>query len=91
MAPQKTDGVYMDNTITNSYWRPFANIRLSDVQVGNLENGGFYFNLKVSNLRIKNVFDDQYHYPTADAAKWATNKGVLGRGQQILGTIGFKF
>lgn len=88
MAPQKEGGEFMDDKITASYWRPYANIRLSDVKVGGMDNGGFYFNLKVSNLFGNN---NKYHYPTVDAAVWATNMGVLGRGQQILGTIGFKF
>jgi outer membrane receptor protein involved in Fe transport len=86
MASQKNNGKFIDNNMAAAYFRPFVNIRLSDIKPENLKNGGFFFNLKVSNFT-----NTTYAYPTVDGAVWASNKGVLGRSRQTIGTIGFKF
>lgn len=44
-----------------------------------------YFNLKVDNL-----LNAQYHYPTYSNNSWAS-RGFLGRGRQLLFTVGFLF
>jgi outer membrane cobalamin receptor len=45
----------------------------------------FYINAKVSNL-----LDKKYYYPTYVDNEWA-DQGFLGRGRQILFTVGYKF
>lgn len=70
---------------TDDYFRFSTNFRLDNIRFFNEETGGFYFNLKISNL-----LNTRYRYPTYNTVTWAT-KGILGRGRQFLLSIGYNF
>ena len=76
---------FLGDKYENGYWRFSSNLRLSDIKFGDMRQGGFYVNFKIANLSNK-----KYYYPTQSVSTWA-GQGVLGRGRQIVGTIGFKF
>jgi len=77
-------GKYIGEDV-NGYERVSANMRLSNIRIFKEDKGGFYFNLKVSNL-----LNRTYYYPTHNTNRWA-DKGVLGRPRQFLLTIGHTF
>jgi outer membrane receptor for ferrienterochelin and colicins len=73
---------------TKMYALMGVNFRWQDIRFSQKrqeQKNGYYFNLKFSNL-----FDAKYHYPTYTNTSWA-DKGYLGRGRQILLTMGYVF
>lgn len=70
------------------YWRNSLNVRVGNLHISKenkLKEGGYFVNLKISNL-----FDTEYIYPNHSYTAYF-DKGVYGRRRQIVGTIGFKF
>ena len=75
---------------SDEYYILSANFRISGVRLLNTDDtsskdGGLYFNSKVSNL-----LNTKYFYPTFNQATWAQN-GILGKGRQLIFTIGYQF
>ena len=70
---------------TDSYFRLGLNFRVNDIRFSNIQKEALYFNLRGSNLLGKT-----YKYPTYTLNKWA-DLGMLGRGRQILATLGYRF
>lgn len=78
---------------TDDYALWSFNFRMSDIRFKKSEEGksgrnaprGYYLNVKVSNL-----FNKKYWYPTYTLNPWA-DLGMLGRPRQILVTVGYKF
>jgi len=77
---------------TEGYAICSLNMRINDIRFWKLKvdtkkevPGGFYFNARISNL-----FNKKYRYPTYTLNPWA-DRGMLGRPQQLLVTIGYQF
>lgn len=71
--------------ITDDYIRVSLNLRVSNIRWGKIESGGLFINAKCSNL-----LGAKYFYPTYSNNSWG-DQGVLGRGRQIVLSIGYKF
>ncbi len=72
-------------SVSDDYWRVSLNFRIKNLVGLNPGFDGFYINAKVSNL-----LGAKYYYPTYVDNEWA-DKGFLGRGRQILFSLGYKF
>lgn len=72
---------------TDDYFRWTVNMRINDIHFKPAKDGmgGFYVNLKIAN-----IFDKKYNYPTYTINPWA-DKGIAGRPRQLLLTLGYKF
>lgn len=70
---------------TDSYFITGCNIRVENVFSKTLKPNGLEFTLRVSNL-----FNVLYHYPTYSNNIW-TDKGLNGRGREILLKLGYDF
>ncbi len=70
---------------TDPYLRLSANFRVDNLRFFQEKNGGFYVNLKISNL-----MNEQYSYPTYTNIRWA-KLGLLGRPRQFLLSVGYVF
>ncbi len=75
---------------SGDYYILSANLRISGIRLLRAinyesENAGFYISSKISNL-----LNTKYFYPTFNQATWAQN-GILGRGRQLLFTLGYQF
>ncbi len=57
----------------------------ANLRFNNLFNQGLFLNLRVSNL-----FDTEYLFPTVGDASWA-DQGVIGRGRIFLVSMGYRF
>jgi len=73
------DGKRLGDKI-DAYFTLNANLRIDD-----LYKKGLFLNIKGSNL-----FDEEIHYPTTAVNAWA-DKGLIGKGQEFLVTVGWKF
>ncbi|NRA13513.1 MAG: TonB-dependent receptor plug domain-containing protein [Crocinitomicaceae bacterium] len=67
------------------YFRCSINLRCRNFLRLDPSHKGFYVN-----CRIANLFNKQYQYPTFASNSWA-DKGMNGRGRQIVVSLGYKF
>lgn len=90
VSGQYTDGMeaHWDDSIpgrlgekTDGYFLLGANLRIRE-----LLGTGLYLNLRVSNL-----LDTGYRYPTTPNNNFFATRGTLGRGRSVLLTLGWKF
>ena len=73
---------------TESYALFGLNVRLQNIHVlkkNKAEKNGYFFN-----LRCSNIFNSAYHYPTYTNTSFV-DRGWLGRGRQLLLSIGYNF
>ena len=70
---------------TKDYLRLGFNFRLDGIRLFHEEGANFFCNLRISNL-----LDEQYRYPTHALVSWA-DRGVPGRPRQWLFTLGYNF
>lgn len=66
---------------SDDYFLLDVNFRADDIA----GKKGVYFN-----LRINNLFDEKYQYPTTTTNTWQT-QGSIGDGRVIMATVGYKF
>ncbi len=70
---------------TPGYFRLGLNIRFKKMKLFGKKGGRWYVNIRGSN-----VLNKKYLYPTYTLNRWA-DKGMLGRSQQVLLSLGCKF
>ena len=87
---QKVPSYYGDSSHieVNGYWRFSLNIRVDNIHLtpsSKGKSGGLFINLKFCNLLNQN-----YKYPNHSYTAYF-DKGILGRGRQVVGNVGYKF